>query len=62
MEDNIGMVNTMGIMDCIIIILIIKFLWNQPQQSINQKGVIYCIHSSSEAPVYIVEWVILTLF
>ena len=55
MEDNIGMVNTMGIMDCIIIILIIKFLWNQPQQSINQKGVIYCIHSSSEAPVYIVE-------
>ena len=54
MEDNIGMVNTMDIVDCIII-LIIKFLWNQPQQSINQKGVIYCIHSSSEAPVYIVE-------
>ena len=54
MEDNIGMVNKMDIVDCIII-LIIKFLWNQPQQSINQKGVIYCIHSSSEAPVYIVE-------
>ena len=61
MEDNIGMVNTMDIVD-FIIILIIKFLWNQPQQSINQKGVIYCIHSSSEAPVYIVEWVILSLF
>ena len=61
MEDNIGMVNTMDIVDCIII-LIIKVLRNQPQQSVKQKGVIYCIHSSSEAPVYIVEWVILTLF
>ena len=37
MEDNIGMVNTMDIVD-FIIILIIKFLWNQPQQSINQKA------------------------
>ena len=54
MEDDISMVNLMDIVDCIII-LIIKFLWNQPQQSINQKGVIYCIQSSSEAPVYIVE-------
>ena len=60
-EDKAGMVNTMDIMDCMII-LIIKFLWNQPQQSINQKGVIYCIHSSSEAPVYTVEWVVLTFF
>ena len=61
MEDKASMVNTMDIMDCVII-LIIKFLWNQPPQSINQKGVIYCIHSSSEAPVYIVEWVVLTFF